>query len=45
MSEESFYEQVGGAPTFEKLVHEFYRGVAGDEALRCLLYTSPSPRD
>ncbi|KAB7743290.1 globin [Nostocoides sp. F2B08] len=36
MSEESFYEQVGGAPTFEKLVHEFYRGVAGDEALRAL---------
>ncbi|MGA8046603.1 MAG: globin [Dermatophilaceae bacterium] len=36
MSEQSFYEQVGGAPTFEKLVHEFYRGVAGDEALRSL---------
>jgi hemoglobin len=36
VSEQSFYEQVGGAPTFEKLVHEFYRGVAGDEALRAL---------
>ncbi|CAN7382290.1 globin [Knoellia sp. LjRoot47] len=32
----SFYDEVGGAPTFEKLVHEFYRGVAEDEPLRAL---------
>ncbi|GAA4125584.1 group 2 truncated hemoglobin GlbO [Knoellia locipacati] len=32
----SFYDEVGGAPTFEKLVHEFYRGVAQDEPLRAL---------
>ena len=30
----SFYETVGGRPTFEKLVHEFYRGVAEDPVLR-----------
>jgi hemoglobin len=29
----SFYEQVGGRATFEKLVREFYRGVATDEVL------------
>ena len=34
--EPSFYDQVGGAATFERIVHEFYRGVAGDEALRAL---------
>jgi hemoglobin len=32
----SFYDQVGGHETFRKLVHEFYRGVAGDPALRAL---------
>jgi hemoglobin len=32
----SFYDQVGGHETFRKLVHEFYRGVAQDEALRAL---------
>jgi hemoglobin len=30
----SFYEQVGGRATFEKLVHEFYRGVADDPVLK-----------
>ncbi|GGB70691.1 globin [Knoellia flava TL1] len=32
----SFYDEVGGAATFEKLVHEFYIGVAADDALRAL---------
>ena len=38
MSEEqtTFYDAVGGAPTFERLVAAFYRGVAADEALRAL---------
>jgi hemoglobin len=30
----SFYDQVGGHATFEKLVAEFYRGVADDPVLR-----------
>jgi len=30
----TYYERVGGHETFVKLVHEFYRGVARDEALR-----------
>jgi hemoglobin len=30
----SFYEQVGGAATFAKLVHVFYQGVAGDPVLK-----------
>lgn len=30
----SFYEQVGGRPTFERLVSAFYRGVATDEVMR-----------
>ncbi len=30
----TFYDQVGGRPTFEKLVTEFYRGVAGDPVLK-----------
>jgi hemoglobin len=30
----SFYEQVGGSATFAKLVHAFYRGVAGDPVLK-----------
>ena len=30
----TFYEQVGGRAFFEKLVTEFYRGVAGDPVLK-----------
>ena len=30
----TFYEQVGGRETFERLVARFYEGVAGDEVLR-----------
>ncbi|YAL84243.1 globin [Dermacoccaceae bacterium W4C1] len=33
---ETFYDRVGGQPTFEKLVAEFYRGVANDPPLRAL---------
>ena len=36
MSQETFYEQVGGAETFERLVAAFYRGVATDAPLRAL---------
>ncbi|WP_084412732.1 MULTISPECIES: globin [Arsenicicoccus] len=32
----TFYDEVGGAATFEQLVREFYRGVAGDPELRAL---------
>ncbi|MEV1005825.1 globin [Streptomyces sp. NPDC049881] len=32
--QQSFYEQVGGEPTFRRLVHRFYEGVAGDPVLR-----------
>ncbi|GAB3078753.1 MULTISPECIES: globin [unclassified Phycicoccus] len=32
----SFFDEVGGHETFRKLVHEFYRGVATDDALRAL---------
>lgn len=32
----TFYEEVGGAATFERLVHEFYVGVAADPELRAL---------
>ena len=32
----SFYDEVGGAPVFEQLVREFYRGVADDPELRAL---------
>jgi hemoglobin len=32
----SFYQAVGGAPTFRKLVDEFYAGVANDPVLRPL---------
>jgi len=32
----SLYDEVGGAPTFEALVHAFYEGVAGDPPLRAL---------
>lgn len=30
----SFYDDVGGRPTFERLVTEFYRGVADDPVLK-----------
>jgi len=30
----TFYDQVGGRAFFEKLVHEFYRGVATDPVLK-----------
>ena len=33
-AKESFYDQVGGHETFQKLVHAFYVGVAGDPPLR-----------
>ena len=32
----TFYEAVGGEPTFRRLVARFYQGVAGDPALRAL---------
>lgn len=32
----SFYDEVGGAETFERLVAAFYRGVADDPPLRAL---------
>jgi hemoglobin len=32
----SFYEAVGGADTFHRLVHRFYEGVRGDDELRAL---------
>ena len=32
----TFYDDFGGHETFAKLVREFYRGVAQDEALRAL---------
>ncbi len=32
----TFYDDVGGHETFVRLVHEFYRGVAGDPELRAL---------
>lgn len=30
----TFYDEVGGHETFQKLVHEFYLGVAGDPPLK-----------
>ena len=36
MSEQAFYEQIGGHETFVKLVHRFYEGVAADLPLRSL---------
>lgn len=33
---QTFYERVGGHATFERLVHDFYAGVAEDEVLRPL---------
>jgi hemoglobin len=32
--EQTFYDRVGGAPTFRRLVHRFYEGVADDPVLR-----------
>nr|WP_255427557.1 globin [Yimella sp. cx-51] len=32
----TYYELFGGEPTFHKLVHEFYRGVADDPELRAM---------
>ena len=32
----SYYDEVGGAPVFHQLVHEFYRGVADDPELLAL---------
>ena len=32
----TFYEAVGGEPTFRRLVHDFYVGVASDPPLRAL---------
>ena len=34
MTETSFFDRVGGSPTFVQLTTEFYRGVAGDPVLR-----------
>ena len=36
MGSPSFYDQVGGEPTFRKLVDAFYAGVADDPVLRPL---------
>ena len=36
MTAPSFYEQIGGEPTFRKLVDAFYAGVAEDPILRPL---------
>ncbi len=35
-ADESFYDQIGGAETFGRLVHRFYQGVADDPLLRPL---------
>lgn len=32
----TFYDEVGGHPTFAALVHAFYQGVSGDPQLRAL---------
>lgn len=39
-SKATFYELVGGAPAFRRLVHRFYQGVADDPLLRPL-YPEP----
>ena len=36
MTAPTFYDHIGGEPTFRKLVDEFYAGVAGDPVLRPL---------
>jgi hemoglobin len=33
---QTFFEQVGGEPTFRRLVHTFYQGVAADRELRAM---------
>jgi hemoglobin len=33
---QTFFEQVGGEPTFRRLVHTFYQGVAADPELRAM---------
>lgn len=33
---QTFYDEIGGYPTIEKIVARFYEGVAGDEVLRPL---------
>ncbi|HET6561759.1 MAG TPA: globin [Marmoricola sp.] len=33
-SEQSFYDEIGGMPVFERIVARFYEGVAADELLR-----------
>ena len=35
-ADENFYDQIGGAETFRRLVHRFYQGVADDPLLRPL---------
>ncbi|HEY9290154.1 MAG TPA: globin [Microlunatus sp.] len=35
-TQQTFYEQFGGAPAFATLVHRFYQGVADDPELRAL---------
>jgi hemoglobin len=42
--EATFYDQVGGAETFRRLVHRFYQGVATDPLLRPL-YPEPELAD
>ena len=32
----TFYEQIGGYDVIERIVHAFYRGVAGDPVLRAI---------
>ncbi|WP_042379212.1 globin [Streptacidiphilus melanogenes] len=34
LQNQTFYERVGGEPTFRRLVHRFYEGVAADPLLR-----------
>lgn len=34
MSSSTFYDEVGGAETFRRIVHEFYKRVADDPVLR-----------
>lgn len=36
LQQQTFYEQVGGEPTFRRLVHVFYQGVAEDPELRAM---------
>lgn len=41
--EPTLYEKVGGEPTFEKLVDEFYRRVEADEILRAIFPADLEP--